>query len=83
MEGYSEAILPKIGLRWRGIIVIGDNQMTRPGYFLFTINPNSKLNKIGNNMRYTINTTSYVILEVMMIFGYLQVHTIEVIMVQI
>ena len=46
MAGYLEAILLKIGLRRRGVIVIGESQMKRLGYFLFTINPNSKLNKI-------------------------------------
>jgi hypothetical protein len=45
--GYLEAILQRIGLRRRGNFkAIGENQMTRPGYFLFTINPNSKFNKI-------------------------------------
>jgi hypothetical protein len=58
MVGYLEAILPKIGLKRRGIIVIGEIQMTRPLYFLFTINPNSKLNKIGKNMRYAIISNS-------------------------
>ena len=82
MGGYSEAILLKIGLRRTGIIVIGENRMKKLGYFLFTINPNSKLNKIGKEMRYTIVTNSYVCLEVM-ILGYMKVHTIEVITIQI
>jgi hypothetical protein len=56
VAGYSEAILLKIGLRRKGLIVIGENQMKRLGYFLFTINPNSKLNKIGKVMRYKIIT---------------------------
>jgi hypothetical protein len=51
---YSEAILLKIGLRRMGIIVIGENQMKRLGYFLFTINPNSKLNKMRKGRRYII-----------------------------
>jgi hypothetical protein len=58
VAGYLEAILQRIGLRRRGIMVIGENQMTRPGYFLFTINPNSKLNKIGKGVRYTIITNT-------------------------
>ncbi len=83
MAGYSEAILPKIGLRRRGVIVIMENQMKRLGYFLFTINPNSKLNKIRKSRRYTIITNTYVHLEEGMIFGYVKVHTIEVITGQI
>jgi hypothetical protein len=51
VEEYSEAILPKIGLRKRGLMVIGENQMIKLGYFLFTINHNSKLNKQAT--RYT------------------------------
>jgi hypothetical protein len=59
VAGYSEAILPKIGLRRRGIIVaIGENQMKRRGYFLFTINPNSKLNKNRKGRRYAIITNN-------------------------
>ncbi len=50
MEEYSVVILPRIGLRRRGIIVI-ILKMIRLGYFHLTINPNSKLNKIRNNMR--------------------------------
>jgi hypothetical protein len=42
---YSEAILPKIGLRKRELMVIGEIQMIKRGYFLFTINHKSKLNK--------------------------------------
>jgi hypothetical protein len=53
--GYSEAILLKIGLRRRGVIVIGESQMKRLGYFLFTINPNSRLNKVGNRVRYAMS----------------------------
>ena len=56
MEEYSVDILPKIGLRSEGIMVTLENQMKRLGYFLFTINPNSKLNKIGKGMRYATNT---------------------------
>jgi hypothetical protein len=56
VAGYSEAILPKIGLSRRGIIAHGENQMKRLGYFLFTINPNSKLNKMRKGGRYTIIT---------------------------
>jgi hypothetical protein len=56
MEEYSVDILPKIGLRSKGIMVTLENQMKRLGYFLFTIYPNSKLKKIGNNMRYAIIT---------------------------
>ncbi len=54
MGGYLEAIHLKIGLRRRGVIVIGESQMKRLGYFLFTINPNSKLDKIRKSRRYTI-----------------------------
>ena len=44
MEGYLEAILHKIGT------IMGQNfltglKMIRLGYFLFTINPNSKYNQ--------------------------------------
>ena len=67
MGGYSEAILLKIGRRRNGLIVIGENQMKRLGYFLFTINPNSKLDKIRNNMRYSIISKAYVYLEVVLI----------------
>jgi hypothetical protein len=58
MAGYSEAILLKIGLRRTGIINFGENRMRRLGYFLFIINPNSKLNKITKGRRYTIITYS-------------------------
>jgi hypothetical protein len=43
VAGYSEDTLPKIGLRRRGNMVIGEIEMIRLGYFLFTINHNSKL----------------------------------------
>jgi hypothetical protein len=56
VEEYSEAILPRTGLRKRGIIVIGEIEMRKLGYFLFTINHNSKLNK--QTRRYTIITKS-------------------------
>jgi hypothetical protein len=56
VAGYSEAILLKIGLRRKETIAIGENQMKRHGYFLFTINPNSKLNKIRKGKRYAIIT---------------------------
>jgi hypothetical protein len=67
VAGYLEAILQRIGLRARGFMVIMEIQMTRPGYFLFTINPNSKLDKIRNNMRYSIISKAYVYLEVVLI----------------
>jgi hypothetical protein len=65
-EEYSEAILPQIGLRKRRIIVIL-LKIKRLGYFLWTINPNSKLNKKRNSMRYTMKTNCYVDLEVVLI----------------
>ena len=58
MAGYSEALLLKIGLRRKGLIVIGENWMKKLGYFLFTINPNSKLNKEAKGMRYAIITNT-------------------------
>ena len=56
MEEYLEAIHPKVGLKRREIIVVTTLRMIKPGYFLLTINPNSKLNKIGKGRRYTIIT---------------------------
>ena len=67
MGGYLEALLLKIGLRRKGLIVIGENWMKKLGYFLFTINPNSKLDKKRNNMRYSIISKAYVYLEVVLI----------------
>ena len=58
MVEYSEAILLKIGPKRMGFMLIQENQMKRLGYFLFIINPNSKLNKIGNTRRYTIITNA-------------------------
>jgi hypothetical protein len=55
MEEYSEAILPKIGLRRREFMVVL-MKMERPGYFLWIMNPNSKLNNKANTKRYTIIT---------------------------
>ena len=52
VEEYSEDSLHKIGQ----IIIILMEKMIRPGYFHLTINPNSKLNKIGKGRRYTIIT---------------------------
>jgi hypothetical protein len=52
MEEYSEDILRKIGPRSRGIIVIGEMQMKRLGYFLLTIEPNLKYNKKKKIRRY-------------------------------
>ena len=75
-------MLRKIGPRKRGIMVIS-RKMIRLGYFHFTINRNSKLNKIRNNMRYIIFTNFYADLEEDVIFGYERAHTIEVIMVNI
>jgi hypothetical protein len=43
VAGYSEDLLRKIGLRKRGFI-LNTLKMIRLGYFLFTINHNSKLN---------------------------------------
>ena len=57
MEGYSEAILHKIGLRKREVIVvIMEMQMIRLGYFLFTIKLNSKFYSKNHNMRYVTIT---------------------------
>ena len=44
MEGYSEVILPKIGTKMGQNFLTG-LKMIRLGYFLFTINPNSKFNQ--------------------------------------
>jgi hypothetical protein len=57
MEGYSEAILHKIGQRKREVIVIMEMQMITLGYFLFTIKLNSKFNSKKNNMRYATVTS--------------------------
>jgi hypothetical protein len=54
VAGFLEDILHKIGLRRRGNMVIGEIEMIRLGYFLFTINHNSKLNY--QNMRYATIT---------------------------
>jgi hypothetical protein len=51
VAGYSEAILLKIGLRRMGIMVIGESQMKKLGYFLLIIKANSKLNNTRKNMR--------------------------------
>ena len=53
VEEYLEAILAKIGHRKREIIV-STLLMIKLGYFLFTINHNSKLNK--HNLRYATVT---------------------------
>ena len=53
MEGYLEAILHKIGQRKREVIDIMEIQMITLGYFLFTIELNSKFNSNKKNMRYT------------------------------
>jgi hypothetical protein len=50
MEGYLEGTLQRIGQRKRDIMVIGEIQMIKLGYFLLTIGPNSKFNKNTNNM---------------------------------
>jgi hypothetical protein len=50
MEGYLEGTLQRIGQRKRDIMVIGEIQMIKLGYFLLTISPNSKFNKNTNNM---------------------------------
>jgi hypothetical protein len=52
MEGYLVALPPKIGQKRRKIIVIMEMQMIKPGYFLFTTGPSSKLNK--NSLQYAI-----------------------------
>jgi hypothetical protein len=62
VEEYSEVILHKIGLRRRGIMVI-TLQMIKLGYFLFTINHNSKLKM--HDMGYTTITNACVHLEEM------------------
>jgi hypothetical protein len=55
MAGYSEDILPRIGLKRREFMV-NTLPMIRLGYFLFTINHNSKLNM--HNARYRIVTNA-------------------------
>ncbi len=67
MEEYLEAILRKIGLKRKGVIVIMENQMKKLGCFHLTINISSKLYRIGNNMQFTIITNTYVDLEVVVI----------------
>ena len=64
MGGYSEAILPNIGL---GVMLITENQMKKLGYFHLTINPNTKLNEIKKIMRYIIVKITCVHLEVELI----------------
>jgi nucleoid-associated protein YejK len=54
VAGFLEDSLQKTGLRERGIMLIVEIQMIKLGYFLFTINHNSKLNE--QNKRYTTNT---------------------------
>ena len=54
--GYLEAILPKIGLRKMVITMVIILQMIKLGYFLFTINHNSKLDK--QTKRYTTITNA-------------------------
>ena len=76
-----EVILRKIGLILKEVIII--LKMIRLGYFLFTINPNSELNKIRNRMRYSIIAITCVYLPVVMIYLYVKMHTIEVITIQI
>ena len=78
MEGYLEDLHSKVGLK-RMVTL----KMIRLGYFHFTINPNSKLNKIRKGMRCSIIYNTYVHLEAVMILGYVKVHTIEVITIQI
>jgi hypothetical protein len=56
MEGYLEAIVHKILTITRDSGIETGLKMIRLGYFLFTINPNSKFNKIKNNMRYVAVT---------------------------
>ena len=51
MEEYSEALLLRIGPKSMGIMAI-TLKMIRPGYFLLTINPNSKFNKKTKKRRY-------------------------------
>jgi hypothetical protein len=51
MEGYLEDLYPKVGLT-RMVKL----KMIRLGYFLLTINPNSKLNKRRNRLHYKIIT---------------------------
>ena len=59
MEGYSEAILHKIGpmVRDSGL------KMIKLGFFLFTINPNLKFNNNKNKMRYAAPSMPYVHLD--------------------
>jgi hypothetical protein len=80
MGGYSEGILRKIGKNRRKFISF-ILKMNWLGYFLFTINPNSKLYKITNNMRYTIIANTYVYLELAMIYLYVKVYTFKVIQI--
>ena len=61
MGGYLEDILHKIGRKRREIMVI-IQEMIRLGYFLSTINSNSKL--LDRNVQYTTVKVTYVILEV-------------------
>jgi hypothetical protein len=42
MEGYLEAILRKISARKKVILVFGEMQMKRLGYFQLIIKPNLK-----------------------------------------
>ena len=51
MEGYSEAILHKIGPKKREVMLIMI-QMIRLGCFHFTIKLNSKFNSKKNKMRF-------------------------------
>ena len=71
MEGYLEAIPPKVGPRRREItrFIL---KMIKPGSFLSIIGLNLRYNKIRSNMLFSTITKDYVCLEVMVILGYVK-----------
>ena len=76
MEGYLADILLRAGLQIKVTMLL----MTRPGFFLLIIKPNSKLKLQAEH--YTIEAMVYVTLEVVVIFVSTKMHAIEVIIDQ-
>jgi hypothetical protein len=75
-EGYSADLLLRAGLQIKVTMLL----MTRPGYFLLIIKPNSKLKL--QVMHYSIEPMVCVTLEVVVIFISAKMHAIEVIIIQ-
>ncbi len=79
-----EDSLLKIGLKEIKKNMIFTQKMKKLGFFLLIIKANSKLNKIRKSMRSITIIIAYVYLvRMVMIYGYISIHIIAVIIIQI